>query len=115
MRILLDISNLCEDWEWEYSKEYLAEILGKTRIKTGFLSSNNLGWRHRTGYTEPFKLNVDNFIDKVNIDSEWNLSIRKEGHQLHIVRYSHDEPTGARMLLHSTKHFKRITGNEYYE
>ena len=112
MKHIMKINNSCEDWEWEYSKERLAEVLNKTRIKTGFLSSNNLGWRHQTGYTEPFELNVDNFINKVGIDGQWNLSIIKEGHKLHIIRYSHDEPTGATILLHSTKHYKQITGDE---
>jgi hypothetical protein len=109
MKELLEMSNSCDDWEWEDNKEYLGEILAKTRIKNGFLHGVNLGWRRLTGYTEPFEINVDNFIDKIGLNgSEWTLRIRKEGHKLYITRYSHDEPTGASMSLLSSKHYNKI-------
>jgi hypothetical protein len=107
MTELLEITNNCDDWEWEDNKEYLGEILSKTRIKNGFLHGVNLGWQRLTGYTEPFEINVDNFIDKIGLNgAEWILRISKKGHKLYINRYSHDEPTGASMMLSSSKHYK---------
>ena len=87
---------------------YLDEILAKTKIKTGFLSVRNATWRGLSGISEPFSLTATNLIDQLSINTEWRLKIEKKGHQLYITRYSHDEPTGAIMMLHSSRNYKQM-------
>lgn len=106
MKKIMTISNNCEDWEWEDSKIYLDEILKTTRIKNAFLEGINIGWRRQHGLTPAFELNADNLVNKFG-DFEWTVEVEKEGHQLYLTRYSHDEPTGATMLLKSNKHYNK--------
>lgn len=109
MRHLMTITNDCDYWEWEDSIINLQPILDKTRIKRGFLEIKNGGWRGKHGHTEPFKINAKNVINKAGLNgSEFILRIKKEGHQLYLIRSSHDEPTGATILLRSMKHYNKV-------
>jgi hypothetical protein len=103
----MEITNDCDDWQWEDDLDYLGEILKKTRIKNGFLQGRNMGWRRMSGATDVFGVSANNIISKFG-DFSWRVVVNKEGHQLSFVRYSHDEPTGATILLHSSRHYNRI-------
>lgn len=109
MKHLLTITNCCDDWEWQDAHESLQLILDKTMIKQGFLEGMNTGWRKRHGITDLFEVNAKNVISKAGLScSEWILKIKKEGHQLYLIRSSHDEPTGATILLKSSKHYNEV-------
>lgn len=93
----------CECWE-DFQEEMLDVELKKTRIKNGFLEILNGSWRGLHGVTPIFEISAQSVIDKMG-DFEWTLYVQKTGHQLQFVRTSHDEPTGARILLKpATKH-----------
>ena len=106
-RFLMEITNSCEDWEWEDSLSYLQEILNGTRIKEGFMEIHKGGWRRRQGYTEPFEMTSENLLDKLG-DFEWTLRVYKKGHRVFIIRTSHDEPTGALINVLPMKEYKRV-------
>lgn len=109
MKQLMKMNNSCDDWEWEDAHESLQLILDKTMIKQGFLEIKNGGWLKKHGITDLFEVNAKNVISKIGLNgSEWTLRIKKEGHQLYLIRSSHDEPTGATILLKSSKHYNKV-------
>ena len=115
MKHLMTITNDCEDWEWEDAHINLQSILDKTKIKRGFLEIKNGGWRGRHGHTEPFKITATNVINKAGLNGcEFILKIEKERHQLYLIRLSHDEPTGATILLRSMKHYNKVINQIYH-
>jgi len=105
-----------EDFEYMYREDLydcfrfeLQSILEKTKIKNGFLEIMNGGWRSQHGMSPNcFTITSDNIISKIIGDMDASFEVQKEGHQLSFVRYSHDEPTGARIYLHSEKKFNQV-------
>jgi hypothetical protein len=104
-----DTEYMYREDDWDNFKWELKEILDKTRIKEGFLEIKNGGWRGQRGMTPNcFEITPSNIISKIIGEMDASFEVRKEGHQLSFIRYSHDEPTGARILLHSEKKFNKI-------
>ena len=93
-----EITNTCDDWEWEDSLHTLDVELKKTHIKRGFLEVLNGGWRGLHGMTPIFDITARGVVSKMG-NFDWTLTVEKEGHHLVFTRSSHDEPTGARILL----------------
>jgi len=86
----------------------LNKVLTRTKIKEAFCEIKNGGWRGLHGITPTFKLTAQSLLNSISLDGEASLEFNKKGQQLSITRYSHDEPTGATILLHSKKHYDRI-------
>jgi len=101
----------CECWE-AFQKEILDEELKKTRIKYGFLEILNGTWQKLHGMTPIFEISAQSVIDKMG-DFEWTLYVRKEGHQLSFIRASHDEPTGATILLKPASKYEEVSAEIY--
>jgi len=96
-------------WAWEDFLDVVEQEVGRTRIKKGFLEVLNGGWRSQHGMTEVFDAeNARNLMNKISVNGEWSVEMWKDGHQLGFTRYSHDEPTGATILLKSQNKFKGV-------
>ena len=104
---LLEMTNYCDDWEWEDYQYQLQEILDKTLIKRGFLQIHGGGWRKARGMTDIFDMSAKELLSQLG-DFEWTLHIYKEGHKVFFNRSSHDEPTGALITLHPEREYNKI-------
>lgn len=106
-----DFYNYCatqQDFDADYFREELAYALTKTKIKQGFLEIHNGGWQHQHGMTPMFDINASSVLDKLLGSGESTIEMYKQGHKLGFMRYSHDEPTGADITLHSGRHFEQV-------
>lgn len=59
-------------------------------------SSKNIGWSKATGYTYA---KIDDGLQPLYLNGEFRLVATRNGNDLTVVRYSHDEPTGASFNL----------------
>lgn len=82
--------------------------LKKTKIKQGFLEINNGGWQRQHGMTPMFEVETYEVLSKLFDCGEATIKMYKEGHNLGFIRYSHDEPTGATITLHSGRDFEQV-------
>jgi len=79
--------------------EQLNSILKKTKIKNGFLEIINNRCRDFCYHISLSKINAQNILSKISINGYYTIEIKKDGHQLSFIRYSHDEPTGTTIYL----------------
>ena len=93
--------------EYEFILDEMDIELKKTSIKNAFLEIKNGGWRKQRGITKNFPLNAKNVFNKL-VCGDSSFKMLKDGQKIIFIRYSHDEPTGATILLHSIKHRERI-------
>jgi len=98
--------NLASAWDYFYAE--LDQILKTSKIKKGFMEILDGGWRKQHGFTEAFTIDAESVIQKLSINGEFCVEVWKEGHQVGFTRYSHDEPTGAEILLKSEKHLDSV-------
>jgi len=104
---LMEISNSCEDWQWEDDIDYLDSILKELPFKQGFMEIKNGGWRGQHGISPVFEINADNILSKLG-DYDWHLVFEKEDNHIVITRYSHDEPMGATILLKPKSEYETV-------
>jgi hypothetical protein len=97
-----------QEFDADSFSEELACELNKTKIKQGFLEIHNGGWRHQHGMTPLFDINTSSVLDKLLDSGEATIEMYKVGHKLGFMRYSHDEPMGADITLHSGRDFDRV-------
>ena len=107
MKKIFEMTNCCEAEEWDDSLELLDKVLKKSRIKEAFLTIVDSGWRRLEGKTDIFKLTATDLVNKLG-SFEWNLNVYKKGNQLILIRYSHDEPCGATILVRSSRHYNEF-------
>jgi hypothetical protein len=60
------------------------------------IATNKMNWDGRAGIT---KVPAEDIIETLKINAEWRLVFKFEGDSLKVVRYSHDEPTGATFYI----------------
>jgi hypothetical protein len=104
--------NWCDNedvWDYDDFMMTIEEEIKKTKIKSGFLEILNGGWQNQHGFCQSFDIDAQSVVSKI-CGSNPNITIKvlKEGHKLKFIRYSHDEPTGAQIILHSKKEFNRV-------
>jgi hypothetical protein len=117
MAVLLDEANddgfgfwvsLQQELDYE---DFLGEVqaqLNKTKIKKGFLEIHNGGWQKKHGMSLPFEVNSTNLVEKLRDNTDTTVEVYKEGRVLKFKRYSHDEPTGANVTLHSMNNYDKV-------
>lgn len=88
----------CYGWCYEYAEQDVAYLLEEwlersdTATDTVRVSSEAMNWNRVSGYAI---VGIDNLLDTMKINGEYQLRFKLSGNNLTIVRYSHDEPTGA--------------------
>jgi hypothetical protein len=97
-----------EEVDYEWFLEEVQNQLNKTKIKDGFLEIENGGWQRQHGMTLPFEITAETLWHKISSDNDVTVKVFKEGQKLKFMRYSHDEPTGACITLHSTKNYEKV-------
>ena len=97
-----------QELDYEYFLEEVQSQLDKTKIKKGFLEIENGGWQKKHGMTLPFEITAKNVWQKLTSDTDVSVKVFKEGKLLKFMRYSHDEPTGASVTLHSMKDYDSV-------
>lgn len=105
-------SNWCEFenvWDYDDFIMIINDEIKKTKIKSGFLEILNGGWKNQHGMSHSFDIDAQSVVSKI-YGSDPNITIKvfKEGYKLKFIRYSHDEPTGAHITLHSNREFNRV-------
>jgi hypothetical protein len=61
-----------------------------------------MGWQRRSGYAlirESSDKIASETLDKLKLNGDFTLELKLTGRACHVVRYSHDEPTGASFEL----------------
>jgi hypothetical protein len=96
------------DFDAECFLDELTSELKKTRIKEGFLEIHNGGWQQQHGMTPVFDIDAAAVVSKLLSVGDATIEMYKIGHKLGFMRYSHDEPAGARITLHSKKDSDRV-------
>jgi len=102
--------NFCADQENFDTDDFLEDLqveLNKTKIKHGFLEIHNGGWRQQHGMTPMFGIDASSVLNKLLGGMDSSIEMYKSGHKLGFMRYSHDEPMGADITLHSGRDFDR--------
>ena len=97
-----------QELDYEYFLEEVQCQLDKTKIKKGFLEIENGGWQKKHGMTLPFEITAKNVWQKLTSNTDVSVKVFKEGKLLKFMRYSHDEPTGASVTLHSMKDYESV-------
>lgn len=114
-----EVTNSCEEWEWDDMNEVAGEILddaekkGKTMV---WVSASNVDWRGNNGY-RVFDIEEDGYKDfwrKIAGwgDTEWTLRAVEEiksGENFGMMAYSHDTPTGGLRAV------KFLNGEDIYK
>ena len=94
--IKLEISNCCEDWEWEDALYDLEHNFLKTINEDliFFIEGRNMGWRNQSGsMCKSFESALD-FLRGVFPDCQWNATFTLEDKRLFIRLSHHDSPMG---------------------
>jgi len=93
-------TDLC--WELPYEDmnenvfpEFLARIGNPDYVR---IEGKNMGWLHRSGFAYT-PANWKDVWNKITLNGDFTLRIKFEGDNLHIARYSHDEPTGCGLTI----------------
>ena len=89
----------CYELELSFINERLekwADQVGGSVDHDFLIATNGMNWDRVSGMTRvPF----NEIINSLSINSEWRLVFKFENDSARVVRYSHDEPTGATFYL----------------
>lgn len=98
-----------DEFDYECFVDALHSEVLKTKIKKGFLEIKNGGWRQQHGMTDVFDVDASSILEKIRLSGGGQtIEFYKNGHTLGFTRYSHDEPTGASIELHSMKKYDSV-------
>jgi hypothetical protein len=79
-------------WDDEVFPQYLNKVGNPKWLK---VSGHNVGWRRRAGY-DIVRGDFQALFTYLQIErGDWRLDFTLSGKNLKVMRYSHDEPTGA--------------------
>jgi hypothetical protein len=89
----------CDGACYEYKLEWLSEELDQYLEANGNPSTlqvngSAMGWQRRSGYAT-CEADYKKLLDTLTFSGDWTLRFTFDDKNLHVVRYSHDEPTGA--------------------
>lgn len=101
-------TSLQQELDYECFLEEVQNQLDKTNLKKGFLEIHNGGWQKKHGMSLPFEVNSVNVVAKLMDNTDTTVEFYKEGRVLKFKRYSHDEPTGANVTLHSMNNYDKV-------
>ena len=98
-----DYCNGCGEWMLEDATALLEEWLERNDHPSALIIQGAaMGWRRLSGYAL-IRATGDKIarqtIDKLMLDGDFTLELKLMGRACHVVRYSHDEPTGASFEL----------------
>ena len=83
-----DIDIVMTDWfhtQTKFQDNYLVKFFSK-----------NMNWDRVSGYTYA---EIDDGLQPLYINGDFRLVVTRDGDNLTVVRYSHDEPVGASFVL----------------
>jgi hypothetical protein len=90
----------CYESDLDYITERLALWVDKVATDVWdtevVIATNGMNWNRVSGMT---KVPAEDIVKTLSINSEWRLVFKFEGDSLKVVRYSHDEPTGATFYI----------------
>lgn len=98
----------CEGDCHEFDIEQVSELLGAWAWSHGFafldgftvrIDGEAMGWTRASGY---LVTDSDNLLAALKINGDYRLDFTLDGETLRVVRYSHDEPTGASFTITAT-------------
>ena len=100
-----EMSNCCDDFEWDDAKENFLQGLKQLerKTKTGYrVEGHNLGWRHLSGYflADDAKECMKRLFE---LNTDWNMTVKEYKTRIEITRYHHDAPTGEFLTIRSVK------------
>lgn len=78
------------DWLHEELENYLAANGNPSTLQ---VNGSSIGWRRLSGYAT-CEANSKNLLDVLTFNGDWRLRFTFDGNDLHVIRWSHDEPTG---------------------
>jgi hypothetical protein len=84
----------CYDYKLDWIDKLLEQFSSENNCEIIKIEGRKMGWEGRTAYTY-IKPNHKFFLEKLTLSGDWTLLIESDGKSISIVRYSHDEPTGA--------------------
>jgi hypothetical protein len=93
----------CHEDMGDDSKELIEEWLERNDHPSALIIRGAaMGWRRLSGYAlireSQDKLSAET-LNKLMLDADFTLELKLTGRACHVVRYSHDEPTGASFEL----------------
>jgi hypothetical protein len=98
-----DYCNGCGEWMQEDATALLEEWLERNDHPSALIIRGvAMGWQRRSGYAlirESSDKIASETLKKLTLDDDFTLQLKLTGRACHIVRYSHDEPTGASFEL----------------
>jgi hypothetical protein len=93
----------CGEWMQEGALELIEEWLKRNDYPSAVIIRGvAMGWRRLSGYAlirEAGDKIASETLSKLTLDADFTLELKLTGRACHIVRYSHDEPTGASFEL----------------
>ena len=94
--IKLEMSNSCEDWEWQDWTEDLNENFLKVINPdlVFYITGRNMGWQNRDGWLCKSFEDAEAFCFGVFPDTQWNATFTLENKRLFISMSHHDSPMG---------------------
>ena len=91
----LEISNCCEEFEWEDYMFCLDSMLRKVNEHMCFyIEGRNMGWQNRSGYMKKSFESALDFCQNVFPETEWFARFTQNEDGLFIRLSHHDSPTG---------------------
>jgi hypothetical protein len=99
-----DYCNGCGEWMQEDATALLQEWLKRNDYPSAvIIRGAAMGWQRLSGYAlirqfGTVKLSADT-LKKLTLNGDFTLDLKLTGRACHVVRYSHDEPTGASFEL----------------
>ena len=87
-----------ENWANDLFPQWLASVGRPDYVK---ISGTGMGWTRATGYAV-VETDWDKVYKALTINGEYRLEFVVEGKDFTVVRYSHDEPMGARFTIKPT-------------
>ena len=98
-----DYCNGCGEWMLEGTLELIEEWLERNDYPSAvIIQGRAMGWRRLSGYAlirESGDKIAGKTLDKLMLNGDFTLELKLTGRACHVVRYSHDEPTGASFEL----------------
>jgi hypothetical protein len=101
------MADYCQGWCYEDANDNAIELIEEWLERNDHPSALiirgvAMGWQRLSGYAlirESSDKIASETLDKLKLNGDFTLELKLTGRACHVVRYSHDEPTGASFEL----------------
>jgi hypothetical protein len=101
--VYLDLCDGCGEWQLEDANALIEEWLERNDHPSAVIIRGvAMGWQRLSGYAlirESGDKIASETLKKLMLNADFTLELKLTGRACHVVRYSHDEPTGASFEL----------------